>query len=198
MGKKKRREREEKRVDFAAKRSREKRKSNLIMIGIIGLVAVIVGVSAYNFLTSEGKVPGAPPNAGVLGDEHEHASILVSIFGDKFNFSSPAFQIKSSWIHFEGQEGSTIHRHSSGVTLGYMFGTLGLGLSPECYEFGDGRQFCTNEDYSLKFYINHQQVPSIGSHVISEGDRILITYGSESFEELEEQLIELDNLQITK
>lgn len=196
MGKKKRREREEKREGFAAKRSREKRKSTLIAAGIIGIVAVIVGFSAYNFATSTSSVPGAPPDAGPLNSAHEHAAILVKIFGDKFDFTSPAFQIKSSWIHFEAQDGNSIHKHATGVTLGYLFGTLGLGLSPECFEFNDGRQFCTNEDYSLKFYINHQQVPSIGAYEISEGDRVLITYGSESQEEIEEQLRELDNQQI--
>ncbi len=43
MGKKSRKEREEKRESFAVKRSREKRKSLLMAAGIFGIIAVIVG-----------------------------------------------------------------------------------------------------------------------------------------------------------
>jgi len=198
MGKKARKEREEKRESFAAKRTYQKRKSMLMTAGVLGIILVIVGYSSYNFVTMQGSVPGAPPGAGLLNDEHAHTSILVRIFGDKFDFTSPAFQIKSSWIHFEGQDGDTIHRHSTGVTLGYLFGTLGLTVDDECYVFPDGRQFCNNDDYSIKFFINHEQVPSIHDYIGNENDRVLISYGNESPEEIEKQLLELDNQSIRK
>jgi len=198
MGKKARKEREEKRESFAAKRTYQKRKSMLMTAGVLGIILVIVGYSSYNFVTMQGSVPGAPPGAGLLNDEHAHTSILVRIFGDKFDFTSPAFQIKSSWIHFEGQDGDTIHRHSTGVTLGYLFGTLGLTVNDECFVFPDGRQFCNNEDYSIKFFINHEQVPNIHDYIGNEDDRVLISYGNESPEEIEKQLLELDNQSIRK
>jgi len=168
-----------------------------IIIGLFGIIVAAVGYSAYNFATLQTNAAlDAPPSAGTLGDDHVHASILVRIFGDKFNFSLPAYQIKSSWIHFEGQDGDTIHRHSTGMQLGYLFETLGIILNDECYIFPDGREFCTNEDYSLKFYINHKQVPSITNYVINEDDRILISYGNETPEQIEKQLVELDSQQI--
>lgn len=193
MGKKARKEREEKRESFAAKRTRQKRKSMLMTAGVLGIVVVIVGYSAFTFVNNQGSVPGAPPGSGVLGDDHTHTSILVRIFGDKFDFSSPAFQIKSSWIHFEGQDGDTIHRHSTGVTLGYLFATLGITVNFECFIFPDGRPFCSNDDYSIKFFINHEQVSDIAGYVIDEGDKILISYGNESSGEIDAQLLELDN-----
>jgi len=192
MGKKSRKERVEKRESFAATRSRQKQKNMLITIGIFAGVAAIVGYSAYSFVTSQANVPGAPPGSGVLGDEHVHASMLVRIFGDKFDFTTPAYQIKSSWIHFEGQDGTTIHRHSTGVDLGYLFDTLSIGLDEECFVFADGRAFCTNEDYSLKVYINHEPVTDIRENVFRDGDRILISYGNETPEQIEEQLAEVD------
>jgi hypothetical protein len=193
MGRKAREERQERREDVVAKRTHEKRKTTLMATGILALIAVIVGYSAYVFVTMEANVPGAPPGAGKLGDEHEHASLLVRIFGDKFDFSTPGYQIKSSWIHFEESDGTTIHRHSSGVTLDYLFANINIGVDSECYIFPDGRQFCTNEDYSLKYYINHQAVKDINDYVIEDGDRVLITYGSETPEQIEEYLMELDS-----
>jgi len=126
MGKKIRDERREKREDYAASRSRNKRKTNLMAAGILALIALIVGYASYEFVTMDANIPGAPQGAGKLGDEHEHASLLVRIFGDKFDFGVPSYQIKSSWIHFEESDGTTIHRHSSGVTLEYLFDSLSL------------------------------------------------------------------------
>ncbi len=193
MGRKNREERREKREDYAAKISKSKRKSNLIAAGILTLIALIVGYSGFVFVTQDSNVPGAPPGAGKLGGEHEHASLLVRIFNDKFDFAVPSYQIKSSWIHFEESDGTTIHRHASGVTLGYLFDSLNIGIDSKCYAFPDGRQFCTNEDYSIKYYLNHQLVDGINDYVIQDGDRILITFGNETPEQIEEQLIELDS-----
>ena len=78
---------------------------------------------------------------------------------------------------FEESDGTTIHRHASEVTLGYLFNSLNIGIDSECYSFPDGRQFCTNEDYSLKYYLNHQLVDDINDYVIQDDDRILITFG---------------------
>ena len=195
MGRRAREERQEKREDYAAKISKNKRKTTLMATGILALIGVIVGYSIFVFMTqvdTSGAL-GAPDGAGRLGDEHVHASLLVRVFGDTFDFSSPTYQIKSSWIHFEDTDGTTIHRHSSGVTLGFLFDTLNIGIDDECYRFPDGRQFCTNEDYSLKYYINHQLVNGISDYVFEDGDRILITYGNETPEQIEEQLMELDS-----
>jgi len=195
MGRRAREERQENREDYAAKISKNKRKTNLMALGILALIAAIVGYSIFLFMTqvdTSGAL-GAPDGSGRLGDEHEHASVLVRIFGDKLDFSSPAYQIKSSWIHFEESDGTTIHRHASGVTLGYLFDSLNIGIDSKCYAFPDGRQFCTNEDYSIKYYLNHQLVDGINDYVIQDGDRILITFGNETPEQIEEQLFELDS-----
>jgi len=193
MGRKHREERREKREDFVAKRSHQKRKSTLLAVGILGLIGLIVGYASFTFVTTPVGAPGSPPGAGMLGDEHEHASVLVRIFGDKFDFAATTYQIKSSWIHFEESDGNTVHRHSSGVTLNYLFESLGIGIDEDCYIFGDGRQFCTNEDYSLKYFINGDSVNSINDYVVQNDDRILISYGGETEEQVIAQLNELDS-----
>ena len=193
MGRKHREERREKREDFVAKRSHQKRKSTLLAVGILGLIGLIVGYASFVFVTTPVGAPGSPPGAGMLGDEHEHASVLVRIFGDKFDFAATTYQIKSSWIHFEESDGNTVHRHSSGVTLNYLFESLGIGIDEDCYIFGDGRQFCTNEDYSLKYFINGDSVNSINDYVVQNDDRILISYGGETEEQVIAQLNELDS-----
>ena len=193
MGKKRREERRREHEDFAVKNKKIKRKNSLLATGILGAIFAVVGYSIFVFLTMGVDAPGAPPGAGLLGDEHEHSSILVKIFGDKFDFSVPSYQIKSSWIHFEESDGTTVHRHASGIKLGYLFETLNIGIDSKCFIFPDKRQFCTNEDYSLKYFINHQQIDDIRDYVFEDGDRILILYGNESSEQVEVYLSELDS-----
>jgi len=198
MGRKERKEREVKRENYASKHSAAKKKETLIAIGVLAVIAVIVGYSGYLFLTMTETAPGGPENAGALGSEHSHAALLVKIFGDTFDFSSPAYQIKSSWIHFEGRDGTTIHKHATGVDLGYLFETLAIGLDDQCYIFSDGKQFCSNEDYKLKFFINGEQVSDISEYEIMEDDRVLIVYGAETPEEIEAYLLQLDNQELVK
>jgi hypothetical protein len=198
MGRKERQNREEKRENYATKHSAAKRKQTLIAIGVMSIIAVIVGYSGYLFINMTETAPGGPENAGALGSEHSHAAIMVKIFGDTFEFASPAFQIKSSWIHFEGNDGSTIHKHATGVDLGYLFDTLSIGLDDQCYIFPDGKSFCTNEDYTLKFFVNREQVDDLRDYEIIEDDRVLIQFGSETPEETEEHLLELDSQQLIK
>lgn len=189
---------EKRRENFAAKQSKTKKKNLIIAIGVLVGIAAIIGWSAYVFIESSSiqSAPGGPKGAGALGSDHQHASLLVRVFGDKFDFSVPAYQIKSPWIHFEGSDGNTIHRHATGVPLGYLFDSLKIHVTDKCFVFPDGREFCSSDQYSLKFYINHNKVDDITKYIINEGDRILISYGGETQEELDNQLLELDNQKI--
>ena len=192
MGKNRREKREEEREGFASKRTAQYRSRNLKAIGILSAIGVIVSFACYEFVTSTNNIPGAPENAGKLGDEHIHASMLVKIFGDKFDFSTPNYQVKTSWIHFEDGDGDTIHRHSTGVELEFLFNSIKIAVDDKCFIFPDGRQFCTNDDYTLSFYVNQQKVEDLRKYVVEEGDRILITYGDEDQEAIDKQLAELN------
>jgi len=198
MGRKERRERQEKRENYATKYSSQKRKETLIAIAVFAVIAVIVGYSVMLFLTMTETAPGGPENAGAMGSDHTHAAIVVNIFGDEFDFSAPAYQIKSPWTHFEGRDGSTIHKHATGVTLGYLFDSLSLGLDDQCFVFQDGRSFCTNEDYDLRFFINGEQVSDIRDYEIMEDERVLVLYGGQTSEEIEAILLKLETQELIK
>lgn len=202
MGKKDRAEKEERRESFVDRQTRQKRKNMLLGIAVLAGIVAIIAFAGYHFVTKTQSSPlNAPAGAGKLGDEHEHASLLVRIFGDKFDFSPQQYQVKSPYIHFEGEDGNTIHRHASNVKLGYLFDTLKIGLTDDCFVFPDkakNHTFCTNEDYSLKFYINHKKVDGIRDYVLHDDDRILISYGNENQTAIDTQLTELDGQLIKK
>ncbi len=197
MGRKERREREQKRERYASRLSAEKRTQKLITAGVLGVIAVIVGYAGYLFVNLD-DAPGVPEGAGDLGSAHAHAAILVKIFGDEFDFSTPAYQIKSPWIHFEGRDGTTIHKHATGIDMGFLFDSLSLEVDDKCYIFQDGRNFCTSDEFSLKFYVNGEKVDDIRDYEIMENDRILISYGDETQEEIAAQLLQLESQPIVR
>ncbi len=118
-----------------------------------------------------------PNNAGHLGEEHVKAKLIVKVYDDEFDFFQSQFQMQSHWIRFE--DGETIHRYASGVTLGFLFDTLGLsGQNNECYVFQGGSEYCTNAYFNFKFLINEFEVSKTDfrEYVIQDDDEILITY----------------------
>ena len=131
---------------------------------------------------------GGRPAVGKLWGEHEHAAILVVVLGQKLDFSLEPFQGKSPWIHFEGGNGEIIHRHAGGITLGFLFDTIKINLTEQCLSYKESTEFCTDEKYTLQFYINEEQVDDIRNYEIMEGDKILITYGNYDNELIKKQL----------
>lgn len=125
---------------------------------------------------------------------HEHATILVRILGDKFDFSGSEFHLQDPKINFEQTEPSLIHRHSNDAILGFLFETFGMHLSSECIVVPEGEEFCNDGDNSLKFYVNDEKEDDISKYLISEDDRILISYGPETEKEIAEQLEELESM----
>ena len=84
MGKKARKEREEKRESFAAKRSSEKRSTNLKAIGVLAIIAAIGSFAAYEFVTMEQSTMGAPNKVQIMDKsslpEPGHWTIVCQLF----------------------------------------------------------------------------------------------------------------------
>jgi hypothetical protein len=91
-----------------------------------------------------------------------------------------------------------VHKHATGVELEYLFNSLSIGIDDQCYVFPDGKSFCTNDDYSLKYFINGESVLDIRDYEIEEDDKILITFGGETDEQIQEYLNQLDNQELIK
>lgn len=198
MGKKKQEEREQERESFYEKRQKQQFKYKAIGIGILAGIVAVLGISSYNFyeLSTHVTPAGMPVGAGPLGGIHIHAGLLTLIYGQQFDYSSPAYQVKSRYIDFEKDNGETMHMHAANVTMGFLFNSLHIGLTDKCFTFPDKRSFCTNDKYSLKFFINHHQVQDILNYAFKDGDRILISYGNENATQITSQLARLDSFNL--
>ncbi|MDE1843086.1 MAG: protein-disulfide isomerase [Thaumarchaeota archaeon] len=198
MGKKDREERDQERESFYQKRQKTQFKNKAIAIGILAGIVAVLGISSYNFyvLSSQVTPQGEPIGAGPLGLVHIHAGLLTMIYGQQFDYSSAAYQIKSPYIGFQKGNGETVHMLAANVTMGFLFDTLHIGLDDKCFTFPDKRSFCTNDKYTLKFYVNHHEIPSLRNYVFKDKDRVLISYGNENETQINSQLERLDGFQL--
>lgn len=198
MGRKDREERDQERESFYQKRQKTQFKNKAIAIGVLAGIVAVLGISSYNFyeLSSQVTPKGEPPGSGPLGGIHVHAGLLTMIYGQQFDYSSTAYQIKSPYIGFQKGNGETVHMMATNVTMGFLFDSLHIGLDDKCFTFPDKRSFCTNDKYTLKFYVNHHEIPSLRNYVFKDHDRILISYGNENETQINSQLARVDGFQL--
>ena len=136
------------------------------------------------------------PVHGELLQKQADAVVLVKIFGDEFTFEHPNYQMKNPHIFFAHNNGNSIHRYHEDATMELLFNSMNIGIDHQCYVFTDGRSFCTNNDYSMKYFINGKLVSDIRDHVVQNNDRILITFGGETDKQIQEYLSQLNSIEI--
>lgn len=134
-----------------------------------GIITVSTGPTGA---ASNGDVPLGP-----AGSTHHHALFAVSIDGDRIDFSRPQYQMQSREVHFEHGDGSTIHVHATGVTIGYTLNTLGMELTDSCLTLRSGEEYC-DDTGDLAVTVNGNGVEDGPGHVIRDGESIRITYNS--------------------
>jgi len=177
------------RKEKAAKIGRKRRKGRLIAIGIIAAVAIGVGFAVYNYA----QHPPRNANFGAVGSEHEHAAFKLFINNvEPIDFAQNQYQVKSRYIHFEANNGALVHRHATGVDIGFLFESFGMKFDNNCFTLDNGTSYCNDGDKTIKFYVNGVRNQMYDKYVLEDGDRILITYGNETPEQIDAQLNTLE------
>lgn len=107
-----------------------------------------------------GKQAGGMPSNrfGELGSAHWHADFMVVINGDRVDFSKDKYMVQSRYVHFENGDGTTIHKHATGVPLAYFFKTIGWNLTNECLTTDTGTSYCTGEGGTLRIIVNGEEI----------------------------------------
>lgn len=130
---------------------------------------------------------------GALGSAHWHADVKVYINGQSIDFSKRKYQLATSFIHFEEGVGDVIHMHATGLTVGHMFKSLGMNFNNNCLYF-EGQTYCNSDDKKLRFYVNGESNDLFDNYAIKDLDKILVSYGDSSNEQIQEQLKAITNL----
>lgn len=130
---------------------------------------------------------------GPLNSAHLHADVKVYINGQSIDFSQRKYQLASSFLHFEEGIGDVIHTHATGLTIGHLFNSLKGGISNNCVAL-ENQNYCNENKKKLKFYANGQLNNEFDNHIIHNLDKILVSYGNEDQEQIQDQLSSITNL----
>jgi hypothetical protein len=181
---------------FAISRRRKKR-FMLIIIPIVAAVIAIAVVSALMYSAHQQKSSNNNNNNyGPVGSAHEHAAFAIKINGKQIDFSQPKYQLQSRLIHVEGGDGTTLHRHATGVPFDEFLKSVNMNIKNGCFILDDGKQYCNNKENKLRFFLNGNETDSINSYVINPNDRILVIYGNENADQINQELDALRRAEI--
>jgi hypothetical protein len=179
---------------FASSR-RKNKKYMMIIIPIVAAIIAIAVISAVMYSTQQAG--NNNNNYGPVGSAHEHAAFAIKINGKQIDFSQSKYQVQSRLIHVEGGDGTTLHRHATGVPFAEFLKSVNMNIENGCITLDDGKQYCNNEDNNkLRFFINGNETESINNYVINPNDRILVIYGNENADQINQELAALREAEI--
>lgn len=149
-------------------------------LGIAAAVLAVIVGGGYA-LSSAGvlsfSTDSEAAGVGPAGSTHEHAQFSVFIDGDEIDFSQSRYQLQSQRIHFEGGDGEVIHKHATGVTIGFALETHDLGINATCLTMHDD-VYCEGGGATLDVTVDEESIEEPASHVIQDGEVIDIRYSS--------------------
>src|ERR687889_99915 len=172
-----------------------RRKNKKYMMIIIPIVAAIIAIAVISAIMYSTQQSGNNNNYGPVGSAHEHAAFAIKINGKQIDFSQPKYQLQSRLIHVEGGDGTTLHMHATGVPFAEFIKSVNMNIENGCFASDDGKQYCNNAENKLRFFINGNETDSVNNYVINPNDRILVIYGNENADQINQ---ELDALQRAK
>lgn len=124
---------------------------------------------------------------------HKHADIAVYINNRKIDLSKSQYQSdeeqhQHKYSHHHDQVGHIIHHHKEGIPLSDHFESLGMKLTDKCFQLDNGVEYCSNENNSLKVFVNGERITNPSDYVFEDLDQILISYGPLTGPNIEQQL----------
>jgi len=127
---------------------------------------------------------------GKLGSVHEHADIIIYVNEQKLDLSQLKYQLRDKFVHLEERRGDVIHKHATGITIGYFLSTLGFKFEDKgsCLVLDDEQKLCETNTKKLKVYVNNKLIDNYKDYEFFDIDKILVSYGSENEQQIQQIL----------
>lgn len=109
-------------------------------------------------------------------------------------FTASMYHNLSEDVYIESNNPNIVHIKKTGTTWDDFFKTLPFSLTKNCLTTGTKEVFCTNQSKTLNFYINGVQDNNLLDREIKDGDKALISFGSENEKTIQEQIEKLNVL----
>ena len=151
----------------------------------IGLLMGVLGLAAFRLAVAS---PERPP--------HYHASFALFVDGERVDVSGDEFMedvsscaagetvLPRARVHLHNNDPDVVHVHHQGVTWGHLFTNLGMGIGQEHLATRAGPVLTPGDGRTLKFILNGRPQFAVHNELIRSGDRLLVSYGPETEEEV--------------
>ena len=165
----------------------ELRRPNKAVIGITGILIGMLVILGIRFVSYE------PPK-----DVHYHANFAVYVDGKQEQFSNPLLyeEISECSISTEEKPGERAHLHEnikdvvhvedSAVTWGNFFQNINWNVSDKYLDTSEDLLVNT-ETKKVTYVLNGEEVSNITNKVIGDKDRLLVSYGTATKDEINKQ-----------
>lgn len=155
---------------------------------VVVLLATVVGFFIYKQTFS---TPVTVTTEGSVNPTNIRASFAVFTNGTFRTFSDSKYHNLSPAVYIKSQNPNVVTVEIGGVVWGDFFETLPMKLDSSCLTTGTGQKFCSGSSGTLKFYINGSLDQNALSRKIEDGDKLLVSFGSESESEIEAQFSQI-------
>ncbi len=131
------------------------------------------------------------------GATHFHANWALYVDGERLDLSDQRYmeEVSSCYtvdgevtpqsrIHMHEGNHDVVHVHDLGTTWGHLAGNLGIGLGEGYLILTDGTRIFDGEEGHFTYILNGRALTSVHNELVASEDRLLISYGSESLDEL--------------
>jgi hypothetical protein len=165
----------------------------LLIVASIGLLTL-----TWLFILSPSKSLTQPKTSPVPSSQTQktvEAKAAFAIFtnGTLRIFTAAMYHNQSSDVFIEAPNPNIINVKKQGLTWSDFFETLPMSLKKDCLVTGTKQTFCTNETARLRFFINGQEDPDALDRQIKDGNKLLVSYGNKTKEEINKELEQIPN-----
>lgn len=125
-----------------------------------------------------------------LGEKvHEHADIKVYLDNKILDLGQDQYQSTDEKsldadTHLHDGNGNNIHKHRTKKTLGDLFTSMGIQFTDTCFILETGEKYCNQGEKTLKLFVNGKENTLFGNYELTDLDRILISFGKDTPEEI--------------
>lgn len=132
-----------------------------------------------------------PQNLGVK--VHEHADMKVYLEWKVLDLGQAKYQSTDDKpldtdTHLHDGNGNNVHKHRTKKTIWDLFKSIWIIFTSSCFTLDTWEAYCNTEEKTLKFFVNRKENKDFWNFEFSDLDRLLISYGNESPEEIQKQL----------
>lgn len=103
-------------------------------------------------------------------------------------FSAAMYHNLSPEVFIQSNNPNIVRVKKNNLTWNDFFSTLPFKLTKQCLTTGEGEQFCTGNEGTLKFYLNGKRDDDMLNRIIQPRDAVLVSFGNENGEQIRKQL----------